>query len=164
VNVRICRDRRGPAVSGQSREASTPPEDQLRLGVRLRTLGTMHSDPVQVGPRCRVLPGQSAVSTGGGCGIRTREGVNPTRFPSVRHRPLGESSAAEGIVSASSGRINGARRDRQGQRRPLAHPAELTYPCCLPALGELGEMPPYEGLAPSLREQISVHKGVGGPD
>ena len=30
--------------------------------------------------------------TGGGWGIRTPEGVNPTRFPSVRHRPLGESS------------------------------------------------------------------------
>ena len=30
---------------------------------------------------------------GGGCGIRTREGLNPTRFPSERHRPLGESSA-----------------------------------------------------------------------
>lgn len=31
-------------------------------------------------------------SGGGGWGIRTPEGVNPTRFPSVRHRPLGESS------------------------------------------------------------------------
>ena len=35
-----------------------------------------------------VLPGEA----GGGWGIRTPEGVNPTRFPSVRHRPLGESS------------------------------------------------------------------------
>ena len=31
-------------------------------------------------------------SSGGGCEIRTREAVTPTRFPSVRHRPLGESS------------------------------------------------------------------------
>lgn len=30
--------------------------------------------------------------TSGGCEIRTREGLHPTRFPSVRHRPLGESS------------------------------------------------------------------------
>jgi hypothetical protein len=33
------------------------------------------------------------VSGGGGCEIRTREGLHPTRFPSVRPRPLGESSA-----------------------------------------------------------------------
>lgn len=26
-----------------------------------------------------------------------------------------------------------------------AHPEELTYPCCLPALGELGEVPPRGG-------------------
>lgn len=32
------------------------------------------------------------VSSGGEYEIRTREGVNPTRFPSVRHRPLGEFS------------------------------------------------------------------------
>ncbi len=31
---------------------------------------------------------------GGGYEIRTREAVTPTRFPSVRHRPLGESSIA----------------------------------------------------------------------
>ena len=31
---------------------------------------------------------------GGGWGIRTPEGFHPTRFPSVRHRPLGESSWA----------------------------------------------------------------------
>jgi hypothetical protein len=30
----------------------------------------------------------------GGCEIRTREGLPPTRFPSVRPRPLGESSSA----------------------------------------------------------------------
>ena len=36
-----------------------------------------------------VLPSGSS----GGCGIRTREGLHPTRFPSERHRPLGESSA-----------------------------------------------------------------------
>src|SRR4051795_9752321 len=32
------------------------------------------------------------VKRGGGWGIRTPEAVTPTRFPSVRHRPLGESS------------------------------------------------------------------------
>src|SRR5690606_22192239 len=40
-------------------------------------------------------------------GIRTPEGLHPTRFPSVRHRPLGESSWAtrgyrtSGVVSSS---------------------------------------------------------------
>lgn len=31
-------------------------------------------------------------------------------------------------------------------RRPPAYPIELTYPCCLPTLGELGEVPPHGGL------------------
>ena len=39
-------------------------------------------------PRGLVDPGGG----GGGWGIRTPEGLHPTRFPSVRHRPLGESS------------------------------------------------------------------------
>jgi hypothetical protein len=38
---------------------------------------------------------ESAGHGGGGCGIRTREGLHPTRFPSVRPRPLGESSAGK---------------------------------------------------------------------
>ena len=34
----------------------------------------------------------TALFNGGGRGIRTPEGLHPTRFPSERHRPLGESS------------------------------------------------------------------------
>ena len=37
---------------------------------------------------------QSSGASSGGWGIRTPEGLHPTRFPSVRHRPLGESSGA----------------------------------------------------------------------
>src|SRR5215471_11720888 len=33
--------------------------------------------------------------TSGGCEIRTREALPPTRFPRVRPRPLGESSAGK---------------------------------------------------------------------
>src|SRR6478735_2437085 len=51
--------------------------------------------------RIGVCPDQS----GGGCGIRTREGVNPTRFPSERHRPLGESSARNLTGKLRRGRI-----------------------------------------------------------
>jgi hypothetical protein len=36
--------------------------------------------------------------SGGGYEIRTREGLPPTRFPSVRPRPLGESSKARGYA------------------------------------------------------------------
>jgi hypothetical protein len=39
-------------------------------------------------------------------------------------------------------------------KRPPAHPTELTDPCCLPALGELGEMPPHGGLPPSLGQGV----------
>ena len=38
------------------------------------------------------LPESSENPTGGEYEIRTREAVTPTRFPSVRHRPLGEFS------------------------------------------------------------------------
>src|SRR5215471_21593794 len=41
------------------------------------------------------LDASSQVSGSGGCEIRTREGLPPTRFPSVRPRPLGESSAGK---------------------------------------------------------------------
>ena len=52
-------------------------------------------------PSCTIAtknPGISRIpgSAGGGWGIRTPEGLHPTRFPSVRHRPLGESSEARG--------------------------------------------------------------------
>ena len=38
------------------------------------------------------LPDRSESPTCGEYEIRTREAVTPTRFPSVRHRPLGEFS------------------------------------------------------------------------
>ena len=41
----------------------------------------------------------------GGCGIRTREGLPPTRFPSVRPRPLGESSATRVAEIAGAAEI-----------------------------------------------------------
>lgn len=37
-------------------------------------------------------PFDRATLPGGGRGIRTLEGLHPTRFPSVRHRPLGDPS------------------------------------------------------------------------
>ena len=42
------------------------------------------------------------------------------------------------------------------------HPTELTYPCCLPALGELGKMSPRGGLAQSLGEGPPTTQGDPG--
>ncbi len=36
------------------------------------------------------------------------------------------------------------------KKGPPAHLEELTYPCCIPALGEFGEVPPHEGSAPTV--------------
>jgi len=41
-------------------------------------------------------------------------------------------------------------------KRSLAHPKELTDPCCLPALGELGEISPHGGLPRSLGERAAL--------
>src|SRR5436190_1048689 len=46
----------------------------------------------------------AAAQMSGGCEIRTREGLPPTRFPSVRPRPLGESSGGESTGRGSRGR------------------------------------------------------------
>ena len=48
-------------------------------------------------------------------------------------------------------------------KRPPAHPTELTYPCCLPALGELGEMPPRGGLLTSVGEAARAHQDEADP-
>ena len=40
----------------------------------------------------RISGPSSSKENGGEWGIRTPEGLHPTRFPSVRHRPLGEFS------------------------------------------------------------------------
>ena len=48
------------------------------------------------------VPASCLVRGGGGCEIRTREGLPPTRFPSVRPRPLGESSGASLQVHGAS--------------------------------------------------------------
>ena len=81
---------------------------------------------------------KSPSHSGGGCGIRTREGVNPTRFPSVRHRPLGESSARKVTGNAKhelTGRPRSqdaaaSRTRRERTNRPSAPPEVGDY-CAL---------------------------------
>src|SRR4051794_13594073 len=58
--------------------------------------------------------------SGGGWGIRTPEGLHPTRFPSVRHKPLGEFSWR--CLPLSRPAAHSILLDREG---PLAH-APLT--------------------------------------
>ena len=55
--------------------------------------GNQRSGGIKAKPRKpNVFNGFRGSNPGGGYEIRTREAVTPTRFPSVRHRPLGESS------------------------------------------------------------------------
>ena len=44
----------------------------------------------------------------------------------------------------------------QPTKGPPAHPLEPAYPCCLPALGEFGEMTPHEGPTNSLRRAAAA--------
>ncbi len=74
--------RRSAACSGRWRRG-------LRMAIETKTETHGASDRDGRGALTGVGPGQVS----GGCGIRTREGLHPTRFPSERHRPLGESSA-----------------------------------------------------------------------
>ena len=62
--------------------------------------------------RLHIAPGHAS----GGCEIRTREGLPPTRFPSVRPRPLGESSAGQLICARP--------RLKPGARLILARPPD----------------------------------------
>ena len=104
------------------------------------------------GGRCTARVGEPE---SGGCGIRTREGVNPTRFPSVRHRPLGESSAAEitGCEPAIPNRLT--------SRLPASRPRAIIGACrsrtyASPVYASFSR----RGVAPSV-EEIGSSAGLG---
>ena len=48
----------------------------------------------------------------------------------------------------------------RGHAGPPAYLEELTYPCCIPALGEFGEVPPHGGPIPTLDQ---VHRRIAAP-
>ena len=91
--------RRAPLRSGWS-WASVTRHNSGGCHRRRRVLGSKMS-PSDEPTACDATVGKPLYSGilaghgGGGCEIRTREGLHPTRFPSVRPRPLGESSAGE---------------------------------------------------------------------
>jgi hypothetical protein len=81
-------------------------------------------------------PIASSTWRGGGCGIRTREGLPPTRFPSVRPRPLGESSVGQGTGAWQLG--------RPLRHRPTTQTGSLRY---------CSRAPPCGGAARVLRRE-----------
>jgi hypothetical protein len=58
----------------------------------------------------RLIGRQPIRSTGGGRGIRTREGLPPTRSPGVPLRPLGQATAAQSTGAIGAGRQVGRTR------------------------------------------------------
>src|SRR5215469_16401580 len=83
--------------------------------------------------------GVSASQGGGGWEIRTPEGLPPTRFPSVRPRPLGESSAGQPTGPPAASRAATHRRSRRrlsdGLAKLAADPSHGVYPANPPRAG-----------------------------
>ena len=93
-------------------------------------------------PRSPENPGITrihGVSGGGGWGIRTPEGFHPTRFPSVRHRPLGESSGA--AARAEPQHPTGRPAPGHPARRRVARPSASYTGRRLPAWRHPGQLP-----------------------
>ncbi len=91
--------------------------DRLGRGTRTETAGgagePRRAPPQAVGP-FNVVPGES---TGGGYEIRTREGLPPTRFPTVRMAVRGCSRVfARQVRPGGRTGANGGVRQRTGQR------------------------------------------------
>ena len=81
----------GSGGHGRASRSTTPSEARVwrsRGRPGPKAPGNTSSATSNKNPGTSTGPGVS----GGGWGIRTPEGLHPTRFPSVRHRPLGESS------------------------------------------------------------------------
>lgn len=86
---------RGPKAFSESSVpiCDTRGRSEPKVSKRREPGGNRQSEGTKAKPR---KPNDSngfrGSNPGGGYEIRTREAVTPTRFPSVRHRPLGESS------------------------------------------------------------------------
>ena len=62
--------------------------------------------------------------------------------------PTAHQAGRSGLVARAYAPATPERTHLAAGKGPPRTRAELTDPCCLPALGELGEMPPHEGLWP----------------
>ncbi|GAA3662388.1 hypothetical protein GCM10022237_22810 [Nocardioides ginsengisoli] len=74
--------------------------------------------------------------------LTTGSDITQVTRPNRDHRPTRRSNV-------------GAEAWREPSKRPPTYPIELTYPCCLPALGELGEIPPRGGLPTTLEDGVA---------
>lgn len=95
------------------------------------------------GPQSGRMSGTRAPSSG-------QEGAIRSDTPQRRAR--GAAARADRRAQRPDGAAGTGPQRVRGRKGPLAHPPELTYPCCLPALGEFGEMMPHEGSAPTLAQ------------
>ena len=96
--------------------------------------------------------GKEAIQLHGGIGMTAEYSVGhfTSRLTAIDHT-LGDGRhhLAQLVDDARRSRRHRAPAVGRGHEGPLAHPTELTDPCCLPALGELGDVSPREGLPPS---------------
>ena len=113
----------------------------------------------------------AGLACGGEWGIRTPEGFHPTRFPSVRHRPLGEFSRPEdvtrrrrgsrtGVVSPLVGLLRAGVTPGEGERAGPSRSIGRVFWCADPSYGVISLNSPRAG-----RQQGQVGSGgcAGGP-
>ena len=141
------RGRPGPTAPGTPSAPGTPAPP-----------GTPAAPQATKTPEPEAVPG----SGGGGWGIRTPEGLHPTRFPSVRHRPLGESSVH--IVPDNHKRKMSARANPgQWSRSQARHFKEkgITWDPNPPRLKQSGQQTTPIRHAPTHQPQRRWHPRVG---
>ena len=109
----------------------------VRIRHMARTQTETENDTSAVG--CSAARGHdpsasSQVSGGGGCEIRTREGLPPTRFPTLLHgvhrRPPPSANCANTI------RVDAGERSRTGMNEPKTEPRPGAKACCPSVAGE----------------------------
>ena len=104
--------------------------------------------PLASTPTARLHPHPAFARVICSCSGHTRAGAwNPSKPVKAG---VGADPDARKARGAKAGDIEG----------PPAHPKELTYPCCLPTLGGLGEISPHEGPSSSVGHPA---KGVERP-
>jgi hypothetical protein len=111
----------GRRASSPSTDASHHPHCAEAFLPTVLSRACARSPPVRTGRRFPLL------TRAEDAGFEPARAVNPTRFPSVRHRPLGESSARKVTGNAEHGRTRG-RRSCLGCLKAFGESALIAYP------------------------------------